>query len=1207
MNTTAPIPQFDHYLSIFLADLRTWVFKSQSQAARHFGLTHSTISRYENGHLKPPIGYLACHAQLFDERLVNASPNPEQHRSVLLGEINKAIQRCYPDEKRFQSWAELCQVAKTHMAAQSTAPSTTISTEQRIEWGDAPDVSTFYGRMQELKQLQTWVTTDNCRIVAVLGLGGIGKTALVAKLAEHLQDEFEYIIWRSLRNAPTISEMLRNYWQVLSHRVDEQEQPLFEADTARLLEYLRRHRCLLVLDNIEAIMQAGEQAGYYRTGYELYGEFLRRIGESQHKSCLVLTGRERPGELDLWPNNRGPVRTLQLTGVGAVEALQILKDRNLTGAPDDWQALVKAYSGNPLALKLVAETIHEVFDGDIARFLADDHLIFSGVRRLLDQQFARLTPFEIEILYWLAVAREPQTADDLNRDLVQPPVGSTLVDTLHSLRRRSLMEKNGSGFALQNVVAEYVIDHFITRTHTEILLEQLTLLHHVAWLKAEAHEDVRQTQTRLILDPIARQLAASLGRAKLVTTVQRLLSALRLQEGLAKGYGAGNLLNLLLHLGYDLRGSDFSGLAVWQADLREASLPEVDFTGSSLAHTVFCNTFVGVNAVALSPNGKLLAVATGQEVRIWDVTTSQLYAILVIDHTDLVWTIAFDPQGQLLASGGADRTVRLWNVQTLELICTFYGHTDWVWTVAFCPTTGILASSSEDHTIRLWDIQTKEVAGILKAESGPLRTVAFSPQGRFLAGSGGPMVCIWDLSNQRVRHRLQGHTGTVFSIAFSPNGEHLASGSADHTVRIWNTHTGECQQIRQGHTNTVAAVAFSQDGNTIASGSYDHTACLWNMLTHQAPRVLHGHSQAVRSATFDRHGDLLVTGSYDQTVRIWDTNHGRIVHTFRGHTYEIKALAFSVNGSYVASGGTDHKVRVWQLSTGRLLHTFTEHNRWVSSVAFSPNSELLVSGSCDRTARIWDVNSGKLLLSLQNRDGWIWSVAFSPTGALLAVGGANMALRLWDVQTGQHIQTLSGHEHGIWSVAFSPNDSLLASGSEDRTIRLWDRQRGTTTHVLRGHSSLVACLAFSRSGRLLASSDRDGTVHLWDTETGELLQRLPRAGGSVSALMFSADEKILVSSNEDQLLQQWNIQTGQLLPGRSLPNEANSALAFSADGEMLASGSLHGTINLWQVTSGNLAQKFQIIRPYEGMQIAGVTGLTEAQKATLVALGATSD
>jgi hypothetical protein len=380
-----------------------------------------------------------------------------------------------------------------------------------LDWGEVPDIGVFYGRQTELAELRQWLVAKRCRLVAILGMGGVGKTALAAKLTQALADGFEYVIWRSLLNAPPFAEILQGCLQFLSdqHVVDLPDS--LDERLALLLGQLRRHRCLVVLDNIESILQGGDRAGYYRPGYEAYGQLIRRVGEAKHQSCLLLTSREKPRGFARLEEPITSVRSLQLAGLGADEGQEILKMRGLSGPAETATALVERYSGNPLALRLVAQTIHELFEDDIAAFLREETPIFDDIRDVLDQQFARLPALEREIIIWLAIEHEAISAEALWGNLVSSGSRAAFLEALRSLQRRSLVEKSSHGFILQNVVTEYTTEHLIAQVCQEIETEALDLFISHALMKAQAKEYIRQSQLRLILQPLAERLVARLG------------------------------------------------------------------------------------------------------------------------------------------------------------------------------------------------------------------------------------------------------------------------------------------------------------------------------------------------------------------------------------------------------------------------------------------------------------------------------------------------------------------------------------------------------------------------------------------------------------------------------------------------------------------------------------------------------------------------
>ena len=290
--------------------------------------------------------------------------------------------------------------------------------------------------------------------------------------------------------------------------------------------------------------------------------------------------------------------------------------------------------------------------------------------------------------------------------------------------------------------------------------------------------------------------------------------------------------------------------------------------------------------------------------------------VTLIGHTSSVSSVMFSPDGQTLASGSYDNTIRLWNVQTGIHLRTLTGHTGRVYSVMFSPDGQTLASGSYDNTIRLWNVQT----GI------HLRT-------------------------------LIGHRGSVHSIVFSPDRQMLASGSGDGTIRLWSAQTGIHLRTLTGHTAAVNSISFSPDGQMLASGSGDGTFSLWDVYTGRHIRELSGHTSVVSSGVFNPDGQMYASGSLDKTIRLSDVHTGRHIRTFIGHTAPVRSLSFSPNGQALASGSADHTVRLWDIGKGKHRRTLAGYTGEVLSVVFSPDGRTLASGSSDRTIRLWKLST----------------------------------------------------------------------------------------------------------------------------------------------------------------------------------------------------------------------------------------------------------
>ncbi|PMB27299.1 NB-ARC domain-containing protein [Fischerella thermalis] len=1083
-----------------------------------------------------------------------------------------------------------------------------LSSNTRLDWGDATHTSVFYGRTQEIATLEQWILDERCRLVAILGMGGIGKTTLAVKLAQQIQEEFEYVIWRSLREAPPIKSILANLIPFLS---DEQEtesnlpENLSER-ISRLIYYLQNNRCLVVLDNVESILRSGSRAGQYQEGYEGYGELFRLLGEATHQSCVILTSRENPKEVSLLKGRALPVRSLQLRGLKVDDAQEILKVKGLSATEKEWQVMTERYAGNPLALKIVATTIEDVFDGNVTEFLRENTAVFGDICDVLDQQFERLSHIEKDIMYWLAINREPITLSVLREDMVSTVPSPKLLEALESLLRRSLVEKNAATFTLQPVVMEYVTQVLIEQVCQEIATENIELFRCHALMKATAKDYVREAQIRLILQPVIDGLLTVFRSKKgIEKQLTKILARLQEQSPQEPGYTAGNIVNLLKSLGIDFTGYDFSHLSIWQADLRKVNLHHVNFQNADLAKSVFSETFGGIMSVAFSPDGKLLAAGDSNgEIHLWQVADGQQLLILR-GHANWVVSLAFSPDSRTLASGSSDCTVKLWDVATGGCLHSLREHGNEVWSVAFSPEGDKLVSGCDDQLIRLWSVRTGECLKIFQGHTNWVLSVTFSLDGQMLvSGSDDNTIRLWDVNSGECLKIFQGHSDGIRSISLSPDGQMLASSSDDQTIRLWNLSTGECQRIFQGHSNQILSVVFSPQGDILASGSHDQTVRLWNVGTGECQRIFQEHSNWVCSVAFSPGGDVLASGSRDQTVKLWHIPTSQCLKTFQGHSNQILSVAFNPDSKTLASSGHDQKVRLWDICSGQTLKIFYGHTNWVYSVAFNSQGNILGSGSGDKTIKLWDVSTGQCLRTCQGHSAAVWSVAFSPDGQILVSGSEDKTVRLWNVGTGEVLRTLQGHNAAIWSVAFSPQGTVLASGSLDQTVKLWDAKTGECLRTLEGHTSWAWAVAFSSDGELLASTSTDRTLRLWSVRTGECLRVLQVETGWLLSVVFSPDNRMLATSSQDHTIKLWDISTGECF--KTLPGHSAWvwSVAFCSDNLTLVSGSEDETIRLWNVKTGECFKILKAERLYEGLNLKGVSGITEATRATLKALGA---
>ncbi|MBI1296106.1 hypothetical protein GC175_14225 [bacterium] len=1093
------------------------------------------------------------------------------------------------------------------------------------DWGGAPYTTTLHGRQAELNRLRSWLVGDGCRLVGVLGMGGIGKTALTVRLAQEVADGFDGVIWRSLINSPPPTEILRTWLQILSGEHLVELPTSVDAQFDLLFDYLRRQRTLLILDNVESVLEDRERSGAYRPGYDLYDTLLQRFGAVDHRSCLILTSRERPRGLERLEREMPWVRWLDLEGLDRAAGEAILADQGVTIHGDKEADLVGRYSGNPLALRLVAEVVQDLFLGDVGAFLSEETPLFDDIRDVLAQQFARLSALEQEVLLWLAIEREPISLSSLEKNLLNPVQRGNLLAAIRSLQRRSLLEGTHNRFGLQNVVMEYATSYLVESICQEIEACRPHDLRRFALLKTNAREYVRRSQERIFLAPVSERLLTRMGRARLERDVQSLLARLRAEAPLAPGYTAGNLLNLLLHLESDLRGYDFSHLAVWQADLRNREVFGVDFSGADLTGSVFSDTFAYIPTLAWHPNGHLLAAGTmAGEIRLWREEDDQPAGTFV-GHAGPVYGVAFTPDGQTLVSGGEDGIVRLWDVNNGTLRHELHRQAGQsptvtrsaIWDIAVDATGTLAGSGSEDGSVSLWYLRQDIVAEqsalhSVLAMDGWVRAVAFSPDGKILAaGDDSGIVRLWDPASGERLCDLQDHSSGIWSITFSADGALLAGSSLDGTIRIWDLQRQTLLHTLSEHGAWVRSVAFHPSADLLASGGSDHMVRLWDVKNGELRRTLPGHESRVWAVAFHPKGHRLASSGPDQTVRLWDVASGQLHHTLIGRTARVWAVAFSPDGVTAAGGGEDDTVRLWDVAAMQrqeamsvhsgLRQSLRDHTNWIFCLAFDNRGERLASVSGDLTVRLWDVATGKCLHVLREHHNRICSVAFSPDGRRVLSGGEDGKLCLWDVHSSRQIWRAQANF--IFSVLFHPTEPIVASAGADGVISLWDAESGRQLRTLARLPDHAYAIAVSPDGNLLVGSCGDKHIRVWSFSSGQVIHVFPTQSAWVRAVAYHP-QGTLVAAADGASVHLLDVAGGtiqQTLNGHTAPV---MSIAFSPSSAHLLTGSFDGTLRLWDVQTGATLASVKPPGPYAGVQISGATGLTSSQQAALRTLGA---
>jgi NB-ARC domain len=277
----------------------------------------------------------------------------------------------------------------------------------RLDLRDAPDRKTFYNYPNSpLTALENSIAHQNCRLLTITGMSGTGKSAIARNLIPQIQTQFDRIIWRSLRTSPPLETTLKKIIQFICDRTDINFPTNTDAQLSILIETLRDNRCLIILDDVQQILSSGQLAGYYKPGYENYGTLFKLIGEIPHNSCLILNSWEPPSDILTFTDDNSAVCLLQLTGLGEA-ATEILKEKGLLDE-EYWPELIELYQGNPLWLKLVTQTINNLFNGRVSQYLSYQPVFLSDeLTPILQQHYQRLSEREKQAISQLSNEIEP--------------------------------------------------------------------------------------------------------------------------------------------------------------------------------------------------------------------------------------------------------------------------------------------------------------------------------------------------------------------------------------------------------------------------------------------------------------------------------------------------------------------------------------------------------------------------------------------------------------------------------------------------------------------------------------------------------------------------------------------------------------------------------------------------------------------------------
>jgi WD40 repeat protein len=591
-----------------------------------------------------------------------------------------------------------------------------------------------------------------------------------------------------------------------------------------------------------------------------------------------------------------------------------------------------------------------------------------------------------------------------------------------------------------------------------------------------------------------------------------------------------------------------------------------------------------VNSAAISPDGRLVAVATSLAIELRDATKLNTI-VRTLEGGVAFRSVAFSPDGQLIAGGGKYGDVFVWQTVDGQLVrklerpiqkaVSFLQFSQDARSLA-----GLVGDVAETSML-VWDVSSGKVAKqsekALKRRSAAL---SFAGQRLALTSWSDYDIRLLDFSGKPIG-TLAGHTASISSLAFSSDGQTLASGASDGTVQLWSAQNGRKLRTISNLPARPLALSFSSDSRLLAGLLQKSGIVVWDLETGKQVSNLRGSSAQASSGVlhFGQDDKLLLFASSE--LRILKMPRGNLLSKLALSQPDTPdRLAFSSDGEMVARSFIPGRAKIERASDGRqvanvssdaccwtltLLEDVLElvnvpvsispQKRMVAlsvserretdrsiviiqdlkrgtrsespiadtifSLAFSPDEELLAAGGYK--VHLVNTRSRRIVQTLEHAKGVVISLAFSSNGQLLATASTDGIIRLWQVADGKLASELPKQEKPILSVAFSPDNALLATAGADRVVRLWRVADGKPAQTLKGHESLVGAVAFSADGTILASGALDGAINLWQVSDGKLLKTLKGHTDNIMGVAFMKDGR-LASASSDGTTRLWGVK-----------------------------------------------------------------------------------
>ncbi len=693
-------------------------------------------------------------------------------------------------------------------------------------------------------------------------------------------------------------------------------------------------------------------------------------------------------------------------------------------------------------------------------------------------------------------------------------------------------------------------------------------------------------------------------------------------------YVGGNAISILSKNKTDFESQDFSKTVIVEGDFINARLINSNFSNAILSNCRFSTCLSSIFSLAFISAKNILATGDGNgAIRLWDTQKNQEKLVLK-EHLDLIWSLDFSGDGNLIASASNDKRIIIWNIEEetsfsiqrefptdspmqswnqfgSEFSSAYSVSVQSLYMTPFCVifnnSNNSIISSWHNGDIVIWDSRDGSYLSILKGHTATVRSMQISKSNKILVSSSDDgHVRVWDLASGVCTKNFNYNSRRISHIALSPDNSMIAIDDYNNIKLI--DIDGNIIGCLEGHRDWIYSIDFSYDGNFLVSGSKDNKVKIWNILSKQCISTLEGHTGTVHAVKFISESNDFASGSFDKSLRFWNMESVESAAIFQGNSTWIRSVFSYSQSSLIASGDDNGDIKIWDKNQKNKICIMPGHKQSVYSISITKDAMKMVSGSYDKTVRIWDLNN-YTCCKVINVNSTVYSVDISADSNLFASAHHDMSIKIWTL-SGQLVRDLRGHTGWIKSIQFSPDSLSIASCGSDRTVRVWDTHNGRCLSVLKSGSEPLLSVAFHSSGKILATGGYEGNIRIWDLDSETCISILKGSDNWIRCITFHPSLDVLVSGGNDSLIRIWDIKSGECVMMLEGHTSIIESIVFDQDAKQIISSGRDMSIRVWDFNSGKCVVVLTESFPYEGMNITGVKGLTPATIATLKALGA---